>query len=162
MLTFTCSPSRLNRNLIGAVISSALAAIGLVYGVIPQLSWDIIPLKFNITAYSQQNFSDTQVQNYARAIWQIEQNRQRAFSQIRQIIGRNPSNLACHEPKSLRNLPRKAQKIAVDFCNNSKKIAQNSGLSTIDFNRITQQAKNDRNLTQRINNAILQIRRKSQ
>ena len=77
--------------MIGAVISSALAAIGLVYGVIPQLSWDIIPLKFNITAYSQQNFSDTQVQNYARAIWQIEQNRQRAFSQIRQIIGRNPS-----------------------------------------------------------------------
>ena len=106
MLTFTCSPSRLNRNLIGAVISSALAAIGLVCGVIPELSWDIIPLKFNITAHSQQNFSDAQVQNYARAIWQIEQNRQRAFSQIRQIIGRNPSNLACHEPKSLRNLPR--------------------------------------------------------
>lgn len=156
MLTFPCSPNLLNRNLIRTAITSVLAAISLFCGTVPQVSWYFPYFNFNSIAYTQ-GFSDAQIQRYARAVLQIESHRQRAYRQIQQIIGRSPGNIACYQPETLRKLPREAQKIAVDFCNTSKKIAQNSGLSAAQFNRITQQAQTDAALKRRIQNAIRQI-----
>jgi hypothetical protein len=144
--------------LIRTAITSVLAAISLFCGAVPEVSQHFPYFNFNYLAYTQ-NFTDTQIQNYARAVLQIESHRQQAYRQIQQIIGRSPGNLACYQPETLRILPREAQKIAVDFCNTSKKIAQNSGLSADQFNRITRQAQTDAALKRLIQNAIRQIRR---
>lgn len=158
MLTFPCFPTLLNRNLIRTAITSVLAAISILCGAVPQFFWQSPYFNFNYLAYTQ-DFSDTQLQNYARAVLQIESHRQQAYREIQRIIGRPPGNLACYQPETLRNLPREAQKIAVDFCNISKKIAQNSGLSAEQFNRITRQVQTDAALKRRIQNAIRQIQR---
>jgi hypothetical protein len=161
MLTFPCSPTFLNRNLIRTAITSVLAAISILCGTVPQFFWQYPYLNFNYLAYTQ-DFSDTQLQNYARAVWQIESHRQQAYNEITRIIGRTPGNIACYQPETLRNLPQKAQIIAVNFCNTSKKIAQNSGLSPEQFNRITRQLQTDAILKRRIQNAIRQIQRQKQ
>ena len=158
MLTVPCFPTLLKRNLIRTAITSVFAAISILCGAVPQVFWQSPYFNFNYLAYPQ-DFSDTQLQNYARAVLQIESKRQQAYREIQRIIGRPPGNLACYQPETLRNLPQQAQKIAVDFCNNSKKIAQNSGLSAEQFNRITRQAQTDAVLKRRIQNAIRQIQR---
>ena len=156
MLTCPCSPTLLNRNLIRTAITSVLATISVLCGYVPQVFWQSPYFNFSYLAYTQ-DFSDTQLQNYARAVLQIESSRQQAYRQIERIIGRPPGNLTCYQPETLRNLPPEAQRIAVDFCNNSKKIAQNSGLSADQFNRITRQVQTDAVLKRRIQNAIRRI-----
>lgn len=156
MLTFPCSPTLLNRNLIRTAITSVLAAISILCGAVPQVLWQSPYFNFSYLAYTQY-FSDTELQNYARAVLQIEAHRQQAYREIQRIIGRPPGNLACYQPETLRNLPPEAQKVAVNFCNNSKKIAQTSGLSADQFNRITRQVQTDAALKRRIQNAIRQI-----
>lgn len=158
MLTFPCFPILLKRNLIRTAITSVLAAISILCGAAPQVFWQSPYFNFNYLAYTQ-DFSDTQLQSYARAVLQIESHRQQAYREIQKVIGSPPGNLACHQPETLRNLPPQAQKIAVDFCNTSKKIAQNSGLSAEQFNRITRQVQTDAALKRRIQNAIRQIQR---
>lgn len=158
MLSSHCSLNLLNRSLIRTFISSVLAAIGLLCGTVPEVSWHPPHLNFNLSAYTQ-DFTDTQILNYARAVLQIEDLRREAYRRIQQIIGKPPQNLSCYQPDSLRGLPPQAQRIAVDFCNQSKRIAQNSGLTAAQFNAITRRAQRDRVLKRRIQNTIIKIRR---
>ncbi|MEM8779349.1 MAG: DUF4168 domain-containing protein, partial [Cyanobacteria bacterium P01_G01_bin.49] len=104
------------------------------------------------------SFSDEDVTNYARTVLKIESQRQVAYEQIEEIIDDPPPEIACDRPKSLQQLPTDAQKIAVEFCNQSKKIAQESGLSSNQFNAITEKAQKDETLKKRIQNAMIRIR----
>ena len=149
-----------NRSLTQSILVSLLAALGILCGIVPQLSGDLSQLTFSTAAYTQE-FNDNQLNNYARAVLLIETQRLQVYQQIQKIMGHAPPDIACNRTDSLQAIPRDAQKLAVQFCNNSKKIAENSGLTTPQFNAITERARQDAKFKRRIQDAMIRLRRNS-
>jgi hypothetical protein len=140
------------------MIANTLALFGIFGGVIPEVSWQPATIVLRPTARSQELGSD-KVNRYAKAVLVIEVERKKAFEEIQTLIGRVPPQLTCTNRDSIKKLPRNAQAIAVNFCNVSKKIAQDSGLTADEFNRITAAARKDANLKTQIQRAIMNLRR---
>ena len=155
-----CSLLNLNRSLTQPIVITLLASISVLCGIVPQLSGNLSQLSFSTAAYTQE-FNDNQINNYARAVLLIETQRQQAYDQIQKIIGHAPPEIVCNRTETLQSSPRDAQKLAVQFCNNSKKIAENSGLTAAQFNAITEQAHQNEKFKRRIQDAIIRIRRSS-
>jgi hypothetical protein len=139
-------------------IANTLAFFGMFGGVVPEVSWQPAAVTFSQAVRSQELGSD-KINRYAKAVLAIEVERKKAFQQIQTLIGRVPPQLICTNQDSIKKLPRNAQVVAVNFCNTSKKIAQESGLSADEFNRITTAARKDANLKTQIQRAIMNLRR---
>lgn len=162
MLIIYCSLSHhLNRTFTRSLIANVLAAISLLFGIVPEFVWHSSSLTFSFYAYTQ-DFTEAQITKYAQAVLQIETRRQQAYKDIQQIIGYTPPEIVCHQPNTLRNLPSNAQRIAVNYCTTSKKIVENSGLTVSQFNTITIRVRSDQELERRIQNAMIRIRRQQQ
>jgi hypothetical protein len=134
-----------------------MATMSILGGIIPEFSWHSSKVVFSSFARTQE-FSNEQITKYAKAVLEIETRRQQAYQKIQQIIGQTPPEITCNRRDTFRNLPREAQKIAVEYCNSSKKIVATSGLSVAEFNAITTRVQSDRELKTRIQNEIIRIR----
>ncbi len=139
-------------------IANTLAFLGLVGGMIPEVSWQPTALVFRSKAYSQE-FSPDSINRYAKAVLAIEVERKKAFEEIQTLIGRVPPQLTCTNRESIKKLPRNAQVIAINFCNRSKNIAEQSGLKPGEFNQITEAARKNANIKTQIQRAIINLRR---
>jgi hypothetical protein len=157
MIIIDCFSFDLNRVLTRSLIAGFLAAMSILGGVTPEFSWQSPGIIFSYLARTQE-FNDEQITKYARAVLEIESGRQQAYQKIRQIIGQSPPEIVCNQTDSLRNLPREAQTIAVDYCTSSKRIVEKSGLSVAEFNAITMRVRSERELERRIQNAMIRIR----
>jgi hypothetical protein len=101
------------------------------------------------------------VENYARAIWQIEQKRREAYGEIQQITqNQSFSDFTCTQPKQIAALANDLEKIAVNYCNQAKKIGESQGLTMTKFNEITRNAQSSPELQQRIQNEIVRLQSK--
>ncbi len=152
MVFIHCCILTLNKPWNRCLMASLLVVISILYGC------NLIP------SFSGQStsFSDADVTDYAQTVLQIESQRQIAYQKIQQLIGQQPPKIACDRRETLQQLPTNAQKVAVEFCNNSKKIARDSGLTSSQFNAITEQAQSDNQLKQRIQNAIIELQNREQ
>mgnify|MGYP006266993961 CR=1 FL=1 len=159
MLTIHDRLSNLNNILTRSLTVSLLAAVAILLGFVPEFSRRSPSLIISFSAEAQ-DFSDQDVMNYARAVLQMESHRQQAYEQIKKIIGQAPPAIVCNQPNSYSNLPGEAQKIARDYCSTSKQIVEESGLSVSQFNAITTRAQSDNNLEKRVQNAMIQIRKR--
>lgn len=152
MVFIHCSLLNLNRTLTRSLMASLLAIFGILQGC------NLLPIFPPKPSPSVSNFSDEDITNYAQTVLKIESQRQNAYQRIEKIIGDPPPEIACDRPKTLQQLPTEAQKVAVKFCNQSKKIAQESGLTSNQFNAITETAQQDETLKKRIQNAMIRVR----
>ncbi len=109
-----------------------------------------------------QNISNEDITNFADAVLQMEPSRQKAYDDIKQIIGAPPPNIPCNDLNSLNNLPEEARTIAADYCRICKEIVENSGLTVDRFNAIMSNLEADPNLIKRIQDAMLQLQRQQQ
>ena len=160
MLTPNCLSSYLRSTLTRSLLLSILTTLSILGGVVPELSRQGPQLIFSFSVNARpEEFSNEQIRKYAQAVLNIEDLRRQAYQDIQRIIGTQPPGIVCNQPNTLRNLPRDAQKIAADYCRNSKKIVERSGLSVALFNNITTRAQSDRSLKRKIQNAMIQIRR---
>lgn len=160
MTVIDCSSTPdLNRVLTRFLIASFLAMMSVLCGVTPEFSWQSPGIIFSFSAYTQ-DFSDEQINKYARVVLEIESRRLQAYQKITQIIGQSPPEIVCNQPDTFRNLPREAQKIAVDYCITSKKMVEDSGLTVAEFNAITLRVRSDPGLEKRIQNEMIRIRQK--
>jgi hypothetical protein len=157
MIIIDCFSFDLNRFFARSLITCVLAAMSILCGVIPEFSWPTARLVFSSSARTQE-FSDEQITKYARAVLEIETRRQQAYQKIQAIMGQSPPEIVCNQPETFRNLPREAQKVAVDYCTSSKKVVEKSGLTVAEFNNITTKVQTDPELKRRIQNAIIRIR----
>jgi hypothetical protein len=137
-----------------------LAVIAILGGVIPEFSWTTAVVSFRSSAYTQ-DFTADQIKRYATAVLLIETQRKQAYQAISQILGKIPPAITCNQRESFNNLPANAQKIAVDYCNNSKKIVQDSGLNATEFNAITNRVRSDDNLRRRVQNEMIRLQREN-
>jgi signal recognition particle receptor subunit beta len=137
-----------------------LAVIAILGGLIPEFSWTTEVVSFRSSAYTQ-DFTADQIKRYAKAVLLIETERKQAYQAISQILGKSPPVITCNHLESFNNLPANAQRIAVDYCNNSKKIVQDSGLNATEFNAITNRVRSDDNLRRRVQNEMIRLQREN-
>jgi hypothetical protein len=137
-----------------------LAVIAILGGLIPEFSWTTEIVSFRSSAYTQ-DFTADQIKRYATAVLLIETQRKQAYQAISQILGKSPPAITCNQRESFNNLPANAQRIAVDYCNNSKKIVQDSGLTAAQFNTITNRISSDDNLRRRVQNEMIRLQREN-
>ncbi|MBE8997638.1 MULTISPECIES: DUF4168 domain-containing protein [unclassified Nostoc] len=104
--------------------------------------------------------NNTQIDSYAQAVLAMEPARQKAFETIKNLIGNGEvPKIVCNDSNSINGLPRKAQDIAVNYCNNSQKIVQDNGLSIDQFNKITIELQNNDLLKQQVYNTLLRLQK---
>lgn len=135
--------------LVGSVVTASLSGIAAE----PALAG----FKFGAAAYAQA-VTDAEVTNYARAVLEIEQVRQPAFNEIKQIISpRQMPEIVCNRPDSFNSLPANARGIAQNFCQRSNDIAKKH-LGTPDrFNIITINQQQNARLRRQIQRELLRL-----
>ncbi|WP_204104283.1 MULTISPECIES: DUF4168 domain-containing protein [Spirulina sp. CCY15215] len=138
-----------------AIAGLAIAAIGV--GVVPDITRPA-PHLFDTVAQAQ-NVTNGEIQSYARAVLDMEPIRQSAYNDIKKIVTPNaPPNIACNAGASFSGLPGNARQIAVTYCNESRRIVRDNGLSIERFNQITSQIQGgDVDLERRIQSAMRQL-----
>jgi len=159
MMTSFCSRLDFNRILSQSLIVGALAASGLLSGIVPGLSKDSPRLVFSASAYAV-DVPAEEITRYAKALLAIEQIRLNAYKEIKIIIGSsNIPEIVCNRPGSISALPGQAQAIAQNYCNQSSAIVANyfpQGKNTR-FNEITSLMQQDPNLQTQIKNELVRL-----
>jgi hypothetical protein len=104
--------------------------------------------------------NNSQINSYAQAVLAMEPARQNAFEEIKKLIGNGEiPKIVCNDSNSINGLPRKAQDIAVKYCNRSQEIVKNNGLSIDEFNKITIELQNNDILKQQVYNTLLRLQK---
>ncbi|MCS6812901.1 MAG: DUF4168 domain-containing protein [Cyanobacteria bacterium] len=102
--------------------------------------------------------TDEEVRRYASSVLTMEPLRQTAYTEIQRIMGTdNVPMIVCHPPQALNGLPADIRLIATDFCHQSKRIVEGSGLSVSRFNDITLRLEEDSGLRQRIQAELIRL-----
>jgi hypothetical protein len=114
-----------------------LAAISLMFGSVPQLSWQYPPITFTSFVYAQ-DYTRDEIVNYAKAGYEVELLRQKVYKQIKNLINEPPPNIICNQRETLQGLSGDVRQIAVKYCNDSRKIVQKHHLTIDRFNQLKQ------------------------
>lgn len=120
-------------------------------------------LDFHLKAAAQStNITSKEINNYAQAVLAMEPSRQKAFEEIKTIIGsKDVPPVICTDPKSFNPLPKKAKKIAAEYCDKSKKIVEETGLTVEKFNSITLDLKTNNDLKALVYKELLRLQKNS-
>ncbi len=143
----------LSHALILGVVSGVSLFTGFTPGLHPQ---------WGAPAYAQatQTVADEEAKSYARAVFSIEPIREAAFAEIKKNMGAEEvPAIACHKPDTVEKLPTTIRTIAVNYCNKSKQIVEQSGLTTARFNVITMALSTNPDLVKRIQAEITLLRK---
>lgn len=146
------SPLKVNSYLSQCVIVGVLSTVGLLGGVVPQLSYHSLMPVFSSRAYAQ----DDDVVKFARAIYAIEQRRVAVSEEVKKITGSVP-DIACNQSQRLDSFAANARSLIVDFCNFSRQTIEKNGLTVARFNEIMTQRENDAALRGRINAEVRRL-----
>jgi Domain of unknown function (DUF4168) len=100
---------------------------------------------------------------YARSVLDIEPLQKTAYENIKNANteASQPPNVTCNDRNTVTALRGEVKKIAVDYCNQAKAIAEKHGLTPQQFNQITQQLENDPQLKEAIKNELLKLQQPS-
>lgn len=102
--------------------------------------------------------SPEEVKKYAMAVLAIEPKRQDAYEEIQRLTNQDEvPNFTCNQPDTLADLPVNVQDIAVNYCQESKKIAEGQDFTMAQFNAITKTAQLDPDLERKIQNELVRI-----
>ncbi len=138
-----------------ALVVGGVTILGLLYGLVPELSGHSITLIFSM-AYAQ-DVRDEEVTDYAQAVLDMEPVRQKAYNEIKQIIGKDPPAIVCDKPESLSALTGDARKIARSYCEESEAIVQKDSLTIGRFNTITKEVQSDPSLKKRVQDELVRL-----
>ncbi|MEH2212623.1 DUF4168 domain-containing protein [Nostoc sp.] len=102
--------------------------------------------------------NNTEINSYAQAVLAMEPARQNAFEEIKKLIGNGEiPQIVCNDSNSINGLPKKAQDIAVNYCNHAQKIVEDNGLKFEQFNKITIELQNNTILKKQVYNTLLRL-----
>ncbi|MFB2980688.1 DUF4168 domain-containing protein [Microseira sp. BLCC-F43] len=143
----------LNRILSQSLIVGVLSTWGLLSGVTVEWSLSSPSFAFRSSALAQ---SEDEIDRYVQAAREIESSRQRAYNEIKGIIGGEVPSFVCNQrPGSLDALPAgRARDIAARYCDEAENIVKKNGLTNESFNAITRRRQSDPALERRIQDAL--------
>jgi Domain of unknown function (DUF4168) len=132
--TFT-NFSHLSRPLL---LSAIFSFLSLGAGIVPDFTAQQPSQIFSSIARAE-DFSDTDLRNYAAVLMQIEPIRQSTLTKVSQANGGGKlPNLVCSQPDTMAGLNSEAKSLFINYCNQCESIATSRGLSIEKFNQITQ------------------------
>jgi Domain of unknown function (DUF4168) len=130
------SKFRLNRMLRQSLFAGVISAAALASGWAPGLYGHSPTLVFGAQAQAQE-ISAQEITSYARSVLAIEPGRKGAYDEIKSIAGGSVPRVVCNETKAINGLPGNVRGIAVNYCDQAKKIIESNGLTVTRFNKIT-------------------------
>lgn len=104
-----------------------------------------------------------EVADYAAAVLAIEPIRQEAYKAVQDNTKDEPvPDFTCTQTDTIAALSTDLEKVAVNYCNQAKKISEAQGFTMARFNEITVTAQSDAILQQRIQNELQRIQNEQQ
>jgi hypothetical protein len=140
-----------------SLIIGALSAAGLALGWVPSIPQGSAELVFDTAAYAQSGVTESEIQDYAYSVLQIEPIRLAAYDNIKRASGAEVPPILCHRPSSLNNLDPSIRQIAISYCNEAIAIVESNNLTITRFNEITMAHQSDSALANRIQQAMATI-----
>jgi hypothetical protein len=132
------------------LIVTGLSAIGAFSGLVPQTAPHFVGL-VSATAVAQ----TPDVTSYARAAFEIEQLRQRKYSEAKERLRGNVPPNVCGQQEP----PAEVRTICDEFMRGTTNIIKQNGMSVSQFNDITRRKDTDPNLQQQIQAELLKIQK---
>ena len=143
MLNVNLTLSKFNKIYVRIIASAGLAAIGLMSGLIPEVSrrspnLDGVQspsISLAVYAYAQQ-FTPVEAENYAKAGYEVELLRREVYKEIKNLINQPPSNIVCDRQETLNDLETNVREIAERYCSQSQQIVRQNNLTINRFNEL--------------------------
>lgn len=132
----------------GLLSGGAFLILGMFIGFYPALPERLQRTIFD-SQIKNQTMTEVEVQNYVRALLEIERLRQRAYADVKQHNGHVPP-VECHRPQRLSNLSDRIRDITMNYCDQAVEIVKMHDLSIARFNFITHAMQVDSALAKRI------------
>ena len=130
------SKFRLNRMLRQSLFAGIISAAALAGGWAPGLYGQSASLVFGASAQAQE-ISNQEITNYARAVLAIEPRRVEAYNEIKGMAGGSVPRVVCNETQEINRLSGSVRGIAVNYCQQAKKVIETNGLTVNRFNQLT-------------------------
>lgn len=161
------SPKNLRNSLLGRrhsaarqpmrwLLVSVMATAGLLSGVAPGWQAGQLELSSAAMAQSKKTVTAEHVANFVRAAMAMEPKRKQAVEEIQSVMGEVPA-IRCDNRDSFNELDPAVRSVAINYCNESKRIVESSGLSVERFNAILMSQKSDQALRDRIQSEICRV-----
>jgi hypothetical protein len=100
-----------------------------------------------------------EIENYAKVVLKIEPMRQAAYKEIQELTkNEEVPDIICTQVDTIAPLSKNIQDIAVNYCNQSKKIGESEGLTMKRFNAVTVSAQSNPELQKRIQNELRRLK----
>ena len=142
----------LRQSLLLGIISAAALATGWAPGLYGQSP----SLVFGAAAQAQE-ISNQEITSYARSVLGIEPGRLEAYKEIKGMAGGSVPRIVCNETQEINRLSGGIRGVAVNYCDQAKKIIESNGLKVSRFNEITLQQQRDPAVKQRIQAELLRL-----
>lgn len=102
-----------------------------------------------------------EIKNYAKAVIAIEPKRKAAYTEIQKNLNdEKVPEIVCTKAETIASLAKNVQNIAVNYCNQAKKIGESQGLTMQRFNGITVNSQSNPDLQRRIYNELVNLNQK--
>ncbi|MEM1310526.1 MAG: DUF4168 domain-containing protein [Cyanobacteria bacterium P01_D01_bin.71] len=117
-------------------------------------------------AVAQTGISNEEITQYARAVLAIDQYRNTAYTEIKDILltvemDISDINVSCTNTQDVSEVPRSVRRdvreIITSYCNQSRKAVEDNDLSPRRFNEITQAHGSDQTVFERIQQELLRL-----
>lgn len=144
MLNVELTFPKLNQIYVRLISSGILASLGIMLGLTPEISvrsldaTSEVEVSFPNYAFGQQ-FSPTEIANYAKAGYQVELLRRDVYQELKKLMNETPPDIVCDQQGTIDSLEPKAQAIAQRYCTRSQQIVQQNNLSINRFNQLKSQ-----------------------
>ena len=142
----------LRQSLFAGIISAAASA----FGGVPGLYGQSPSLVFGASAQAQE-ISNQEITNYARAVLAIEPRRVEAYNEIKGMAGGSVPRVVCNETQEINRLSGSVRGIAVNYCQQAKKVIETNGLTVNRFNQLTLLQQANPAVKQRIQAELLRL-----
>lgn len=127
----------LNRMLRQSLLATIISAAALASGWVPGLYGNSPSLVFGSSAQAQE-ISREEITSYARAVLAMEPRREKAYREIKGMApGGAVPRVLCNEAQGINRLSGNIRGVAVNYCDQAKKIIENNGLTVSRFNQLT-------------------------
>lgn len=167
MFNVELASPKLNKLYFRILSSSVLALIGLTAGLIPEISLrspeDVnqisrLTISWSTSAYGQQ-YSPEEMENYAKAGYEVELLRREVYQEIKNLMGASLPNIVCDQQSTIDSLKPEVQEIANRYCSQSQQIVQQNNLSVNRFNELKTYYENHDTFYHQVQEVLLKLQK---
>ncbi|WP_424411148.1 DUF4168 domain-containing protein [Microcoleus sp.] len=139
-----------------SLFAGIMSAAALAGGWIPGLYGQSPSLGFGASAQAQE-ISNAEITSYARSLLAIEPRRVEAYNEIKGMAGGSVPRVVCNETQEINRLSGGVRGIAVNYCQQAKKVIETNGLTVSRFNQLTLLLQANPAVKQRIQAELLRL-----